>query len=310
MSKHHTEVAVRPIVAEPVRRASAAGTFRVALELTHPITWFAAMWAYLCGAVSSASLQVPGSLPLLLTGIVLGGPGLTALSQVINDYCDRDVDAINEPNRPIPSGRASTGLVRLEILVLAGLVLLTTIILGTERIGLYVSFGVLFALIYSGNPLRAKRNGWIGNALCAASYEGLAWLAGNASFGPISRASAIAAILYSVGAHGIMTINDFKSMDGDRRLGIRTLPVLHGPRAAVVLAALVMDAAQLGVVALLLYERLPIAAAVVALLLALQLPLQRRFYQRPEERAIWYNATGTTIFVWGMMATAIGIAHI
>lgn len=284
--------------------------FRVALELTHPITWFAAVWAYLCGAVASGRLHAPGSIPLILVGMILGGPGLTALSQVINDYCDRDVDAINEPGRPIPSGRAGLSLVRLEILALAGLVLLCTIILGSEHVGPYVLLGVLFALVYSAHPVRAKRNGWIGNALCAVSYEGLAWLAGNASFGHLTGASVCAALFYSTGAHGIMTINDFKSMVGDARLGIRTLPVLHGPRAAVLIAAAVMDLAQLGVIGLLAHFHLWISAAVVAALLVVQLPLQSRFYADPEGRAIWYNATGTTFFVWGMMATAIGIAHI
>lgn len=268
------------------------------------------MWAYLCGAIASGRLQFPGSLPLILTGIVLGGPGLTALSQVINDYCDRDVDAINEPGRPMPSGRASVGMVRTEILGLAALVLLCTMILGSARVGAFVILGIAFAVVYSAHPVRAKRNGWVGNALCSASYEGLAWLAGGASFGPLSQATVLAALLYSLGAHGIMTINDFKSMEGDARLGIHTIPVIHGPRTAVVLAALVMDGAQIGVILLLLHLGLWISAAAVAALLLVQLPLQRRFFQQPEQRAIWYNATGTTFFVWGMMAAAIGIAHL
>ena len=310
MSRNQADGAVRALGVSTAGRSNLRPTLRVALELTHPITWFAAMWAYLCGAIASGRLHFPGSLPLILTGIVLGGPGLTALSQVINDYCDRDVDAINEPGRPMPSGRASIAMVRAEILVIAALVLLCTVILGSARVGAFVLLGIAFAIVYSAHPVRAKRNGWIGNALCSASYEGLAWLAGGASFGTLSQATVVAALLYSLGAHGIMTINDFKSMEGDAQLGIHTIPVIHGPRTAVMLAALVMDGAQIGVMILLLHLGLWISAVAVGALLLVQLPLQWRFFQQPEQRAIWYNATGTTFFVWGMMAAAIGIAHL
>ena len=206
----------------------------------------------------------------------------------------------------MPSGRASVGMVRAEILALAALVLLCTVILGSARVGAFVLLGIAFAAVYSAHPVRAKRNGWVGNALCSASYEGLAWLAGGASFGPLSQATVVAALLYSLGAHGIMTLNDFKSMEGDAQLEI---PVIHGPRTAVVLAALVMDGAQIGVILLLLHLGLRISAVAVAALPLVQLPLQWRFFQQPEQRAIWYNFTGTIFFVWRMIAAAIGIAH-
>ena len=99
---------------------------------------------------------------------------------------------------------------------------------------------MVLALIYSAHPIRAKRNGWVGNGLVAIAYEGLPWLAGNLAFGPLTVPSVIVALLYSFGAHGIMTINDFKSMDGDRVSGIKTIPVLHGAWGAAWLAVLVM----------------------------------------------------------------------
>ena len=74
------------------------------LELLKPITWFAPMWAFACGAVSSG---VPASArwAVAAAGIALAGPLVCATSQAVNDWFDRHVDAINEPNRPIPSGR-------------------------------------------------------------------------------------------------------------------------------------------------------------------------------------------------------------
>jgi chlorophyll synthase len=42
---------------------------------------------------------------MVLVGIVLAGPITCGMSQAANDWCDRHVDAVNEPDRPIPSGR-------------------------------------------------------------------------------------------------------------------------------------------------------------------------------------------------------------
>src|SRR3954466_5186967 len=74
------------------------------LEFLKPITWFAPMWAYGCGGVSSG-VPVEGRWLLVFAGVLLAGPLVCATSQAVNDWYDRDVDAINEPDRPIPSGR-------------------------------------------------------------------------------------------------------------------------------------------------------------------------------------------------------------
>ena len=74
------------------------------LRLIKPITWFPPMWAYVCGVISSGASPV-GQWWLVLLGVLLAGPIVCGMSQAANDWCDRHVDAINEPDRPIPSGR-------------------------------------------------------------------------------------------------------------------------------------------------------------------------------------------------------------
>ena len=74
------------------------------LELLKPITWFPPMWAFACGVIVSG-VSVANYWHLLLAGVILAGPMVCAASQAINDWFDRHVDAINEPHRPIPSGR-------------------------------------------------------------------------------------------------------------------------------------------------------------------------------------------------------------
>lgn len=272
-----------------------------------PVTWFAPAWAFLCGSIASGitqwSLHDIGRIAL---GTLLCGPVVCGLSQVVNDYCDREVDALNEPDRLIPAGKISTRQVFATIGVLAALALGLAMLLGREVV-LLTAVGMLLAVVYSAHPLRAKRNGWIGNALVAVSYEALPWLAGHLAFGKLTVPSLVIASLYALGAHGIMTINDFKSMDGDRKLGIKTIPVLYGPWAAAWLAVLTMNVSQLFVLlTFAVWERWVVVGIIGVLFLA-QLPLQQRLIQDPRGRAIFYNASGTSLFVWGMMAAAIGL---
>ena len=73
-------------------------------ELLKPITWFPPMWAFACGAVASGQ-NWSERWALVALGVLLAGPMVCATSQAVNDWFDRHVDAINEPQRPIPSGR-------------------------------------------------------------------------------------------------------------------------------------------------------------------------------------------------------------
>ena len=86
------------------RSGPALPTASAVVELLKPITWFPPMWAFGCGIVSSGA-PILSQWHLLLFGMALSGPLVCGTSQAVNDWYDRHVDAINEPNRPIPSGR-------------------------------------------------------------------------------------------------------------------------------------------------------------------------------------------------------------
>jgi len=279
------------------------------LELLKPLTWFAPMWAFGCGLVSSG--QNPLAVwPAVLGGLALAGPLVCGASQAVNDWYDRHVDSVNEPERPIPSGRVpgAWGLYLAMLWTLASIFVAGQI--GPWVFGATV-LGLGLAWAYSAPPLRLKRSGVWGPLAVGFSYEGLAWFTGAAvaSGGLPDWRVVVLAVLYSLGAHGIMTLNDFKAMEGDRATGLRSLPVVLGaPRAARV-ACWVMALPQVVVVALLAVWDLPLAAAAVALLLAVQLVLMRRLLQAPRERAPWYNATGTTLYVLGMLASAVGVGY-
>jgi chlorophyll synthase len=280
---------------------------RAVLELMKPITWFAPMWAYGCGIVSSG-LPAQDRWLAIGTGILLCGPLVCGTSQAINDWFDREVDAINEPGRPIPSGRIPDRWGLWIAIALTAISAAVATLLGPW--GFFAALaGLALAWAYSAPPLRLKRNGWWGNGAVAACYEGLPWFTGAAVMAatlPDLRVVAMAA-LYSIGAHGIMTLNDFKSVDGDTRLGIGSLPVRLGVGTAARVACLVMALPQVAVVALLLLWGKPWFAASVLALLAVQCLLMARLLRNPRERAPWYNATGTTLYVLGMLVCAFAL---
>lgn len=278
------------------------------LELLKPITWFPPMWAFACGVVSSG-VPLMANAPVALLGILLAGPLVCAMSQAINDWHDREVDAINEPHRPIPSGRIP-GRWGLYIAALWSVLSLAVASLLGAWVLIATCLGLFLAWAYSAPPLRLKRNGWLGNAACGFSYEGLAWVTGAAVMlgGALPPVPVLLlALLYSLGAHGIMTLNDFKAMEGDRQMGIRSLPVLLGAAGAAKAACLAMALPQVVVIALLLHWQRPLQAAIVAGLLAAQALLMARFLRDPVGKALFYSGFGVPLFVSGMMAAAIAI---
>jgi chlorophyll synthase len=245
---------------------------------------------------------------LLACGLILAGPLICATSQAVNDWFDRHVDAINEPGRPIPSGRIP-GRWGLFIALVWTLVSLGF----SALLGIWVfwaaALGLALAWAYSAPPLRLKQSGWWGPASVALSYEGITWFAGAAvmSGGLPAGPILLLAALYSVGAHGIMTLNDFKAIEGDRQMGIRSLPVILGTDRAARLACVVMAAPQLAVVAALWAWGRPVFAAVVAAAVVAQAALMIRLLQDPRKFAPWYNATGTSLYVLGMLIAACAV---
>jgi chlorophyll synthase len=277
------------------------------LRLIKPITWFPPMWAYLCGVISSG-VSPAGQWGMVLLGVVLAGPIVCGMSQAANDWCDRHVDAINEPDRPIPSGRIPG---RWGLWIALAMTVLSLIVgwqLGPWGFGATV-VGVLAAWAYSAEPIRMKRSGWWGPGLVGLSYESLPWFTGAAvlSAGAPSMAVVIVAFLYGIGAHGIMTLNDFKALEGDRQMGVNSLPVTMGPERAARLACWVMAMPQVVVIALLAFWDRPIHAAAIGAVLLLQVWAMRVLLTDPKGRAPWYNGTGVTLYVGGMMIAAFAI---
>ena len=286
-------------------------SLRTVAELLKPITWFPPVWAFACGTVASGQSLSENWL-LILLGLVLTGPLVCASSQAVNDWFDRHVDAINEPQRPIPSGRMP-GRWGLSIAIFWTVLSLAWATLMGPWGFAACALAITLSWAYSMPPVRLKNNGWFGNAACALSYEGLAWLTGAAVMlgGAWPTYDTIClALLYSVGAHGIMTLNDFKAIEGDRQMGVASLPVQLGAQGAARVACWMMWLPQVAVAALLWSWALPWHALAVLALSLMQWPLMATFLKNPIDKALQMSAFGVPLFVSGMMVSAWGLRQL
>jgi chlorophyll synthase len=273
-----------------------------------PGTWFAPMWAMLVGCVASGNAHWTfPSVGRVLLGMILAGPLLCAFSQVTNDWFDREVDRINEPDRPTAANLLSPVTVGAIAIGLAAAALALAAYLGTNVFYLAIG-GLALALAYSAPPLRLKaRNGWLANGACAFAYECFAWVAGAAIFGHVTAGTLVLAGLYSLGSHGLMTLNDFKSYEGDKRLGLRSLPVMLGLDGALRAAFSFIDVFQVLAIAYVLVNRMWLAGGIMLLLFVVQIPMQRKLATDPKGLAPWYCASAIPPFVWGMLVAALAI---
>ena len=298
----------------------ASGTssiWKIRLQLMKPVTWIPLIWGVLCGAAASGNFhwtfsEVGASIACML----MSGPLLAGYTQTLNDYYDREIDAINEPYRPIPSGAIPLGQVKAQILILllAGLGVAYALDLwaghGTPVLLLLALGGSFVSFIYSAPPLKLKQNGWLGNYALGASYIALPWWAGQALFGQLTWTTAILTLAYSLAGLGIAVVNDFKSVEGDRALGLQSLPVAFGITRASWISAGMIDLFQLAMVAVLIAIGQHFAAVLLVLLIIPQITFQDIWLLRdPVAFDVKYQASAQPFLVLGMLVTALAIGH-
>lgn len=246
----------------------------------------------------------------------LAGPLLTGYTQTLNDWYDRDIDAINEPQRPIPSGAISENEVKTQLvaLLVAGILLSAAIDVWTHHewpVNTALTlFGSFIAYIYSAPPLKLKQNGWLGCYALGASYISLPWWCGHAAFGELDWKVMLLTLFYSFAGLGIAIVNDFKSVEGDRQTGMQSLPVMFGIDAAKWICVGMIDVFQL-LVAAIIYAvgEDKYAAAILALLLP-QVFLQFKYFLNdPVKNDVKYQAAAQPFLVIGILVSALAVGH-
>ena len=291
--------------------------WKIRLQLMKPITWIPLMWGVVCGAASSGSYTWSVENFLMAAACMfMSGPLLAGYTQTINDFYDREIDAINEPYRPIPSGAISIPQVVTQILVLLlagiGLSYLLDLWAGHEfPIMLCLTLGGAFlAYIYSAPPLKLKQNGWLGNYALGSSYIALPWWAGHALFGELNWTIVILTLIYSFAGLGIAVVNDFKSVEGDRTLGLKSLPVMFGVTTAAWICVIAIDVFQAGIAGYLVTIHENIYALILLLLVVPQIIFQNIYFLRdPLENDVKYQASAQPFLVLGMLVAGLALGH-
>ena len=299
-------VHARPMPTENLSRLA------LVIRFLKPVTWIPVIWSFLCGAVASGAFGWSDVLGVkFILGMMLTGPLASGTCQMLNDYFDRDLDEINEPNRPIPGGAIS--LQNATILIALWSVL--SVIAGYlihPLIGFYVVIGIVNAHLYSANPIKLKKRLWAGNIIVAVSYLVIPWIAGEIAYNPnftilSLQPSLIVAGLFTLSSTGTMTINDFKSIEGDRQVGIRTLPVVFGETNAAKIAAALINIGQILAAVYMFMIGQSTYGIVVAALVIPQFILQFYLVKSPATMDVRYNAIAQNFLVAGMLVCAFAI---
>jgi chlorophyll/bacteriochlorophyll a synthase len=311
-SEFKTPLNVRKLVHARPMPVENISKLALIIRFLKPVTWIPVMWSFLCGAVASGAFEWKDIAGMkFLLGMLLTGPLASGTCQMLNDYFDRDLDEINEPNRPIPGGSISLKNATILIAIWSVLSVITGYLIH-PIIGFYVVIGIVNAHLYSANPIKLKKRLWAGNIIVALSYLILPWIAGEIAYNPTVtllslQPSLIVAGLFTLSSTGTMTINDFKSIEGDRQVGIRTLPVAFGETKAAKIAAVLINAGQIMASGYMFMIGQPAYGVIVGALVIPQFLLQFPLVKSPGTMDVKYNAIAQNFLVAGMLVCAFAI---
>jgi 4-hydroxybenzoate polyprenyltransferase len=206
------------------------------LDLGRPFTLIAPALGFLSGAVTAigAEPREPWSWQVLVYPLIgsLMAAVLNSASNALNQIYDLEIDRINKPKRPLPSGALTlrqawtfTWVNYAAALWLAWLVAPG----GRRECFWIVAAAAIITVLYSAPPFRTKRLGIWANVTIAIPRGVLLKVAGWSSVKTIAGVEPwyIGAI-FGLFLLGASTTKDFADIEGDRRGGCRTLPIQYG----------------------------------------------------------------------------------
>ena len=159
---------------------------------------------------------------------------ITGAGNAINDYFDAAIDAVNRPGRPIPSGRLKKDTAFIFSIALFGAGVLISFFIGETRIPFLIAVFNSVLLFFYASFL--KRKVFLGN-LSVAYLTGSTFLFGGAAYGQdglkVTLVLFVLSMLATLAREIVKTIED---MEGDRKEGALTLPIMIGERRAAYLA--------------------------------------------------------------------------
>lgn len=204
------------------------------LRIMRPINCLMMGFAVIVGAViarSSAHATFPAS---NLTYAFITAFALTAGSMVVNDYYDREIDAINEPNRPIPSGLVNPKEALGFALILAVMGFAAAYVTGIPSLAIAAISWVLFTTYTTVG----KRSGLPGNFLVSTCVA-IPFVYGSVAItGAIDMNVLIFVSMVFLSNTGREITKGIVDIEGDIKQNVKTLAVRFGSKSAAIAAAL------------------------------------------------------------------------
>ena len=193
------------------------------LRLIRPLNCLMMGFAVIVGASLVSTLNFTIN---LLLGFATSF-ALTAASMVINDFYDREIDAINEPNRPIPRGDVSPKEALIFALVLSIIGLIAAF--KTNLPSLIVA--VIAWIISITYITEGKGTGLPGNFLVSATVV-IPFIYGGLTVGQIETSTLLFVAIAFLSNTGREVTKGIVDVEGDRSHNIKTIAVTYGERTA------------------------------------------------------------------------------
>lgn len=291
--------------------------WQLSLRTARPARWLLPVAAMVAGALATGAVPISAvGLTRLLFGAVLCGPLVAGLSSVVNAIFDRDLDAVNHPERPLPSGAlplnvlvAQMGLMGMLMLFFAHLLDhgLGLSLSGRFGVGSRDGAGVFYATLTSSAlafamnapPLSLRRQTWASGLFNALSVIFLPWLVGMLLFAHLDSGAVLLGAGFTYGAVGLFTLGTLGNVDAHRRVGLRTLAALLGPEMGLLIGSMLLLTALLAV-AILLGVHHPAPAVAIVLSAIAQFTVVWRGFRVQPGQPIWY-AISAGLFAFAMI---------
>lgn len=325
MQLHAAPPTLRVLRAETVSLPLQPGRapWQLSLRTSRPERWVVPIAAMMAGALATGAVPLSGiGATRLAFGALLCGPLITGLGSVVNAIFDRDLDAVNHPERPLPSGAlplnvlvAQMGLMGMVMLFFAhlldhGLGLSWAGRFGvgsTDGSGVFYATLATSALVFAMNapPLSLRRQTWASGLVNALCVVFMPWLVGVMLFAKPATGVLLLGAGFAYGAVGLFTLGTLGDVDAHRRVGLRTLAALLGPEMGLLIGSMLL-LTSLVAVAILLGVRHPAPAMAIAVTALAQFTVVWRGIRVEPGRPVWYGLAVGLFAAAMLLAGAVG----
>jgi 4-hydroxybenzoate polyprenyltransferase len=207
------------------------------IELTRPFTLLPPFMGFICFAAVAlgyGNIEINSSIFIKILIGAISASILNAGSNIVNQIFDIEIDRVNKPARPLPSSRMKMKYAVVLAICLYILSIFLSYLVSIQYF-IIVLITAFITYAYSGYPFRTKRFGILANITMAIPRGGLliiaGWSAVRSVFEPEVWFIALIFFLYILGAS---TTKDFSDIEGDRKGGCSTLPIILGVKRAVI----------------------------------------------------------------------------